>query len=96
MENEAITQVMEAEVCPNAEELVPLTEEQADALGVVEAGERIQAIGEHCIQMVGKASDFVLRYLGEIKSMRKRYAQPGRRNPISGFPTWGKVKDKYF
>jgi hypothetical protein len=49
MENEAITQVMEAEVCPNAEELVPLTEEQADALGVVEAGERIQAIGEHCI-----------------------------------------------
>jgi len=42
MENEAITQVVETEVCPNAEELVPLTEEQADALGSLKRGKEFR------------------------------------------------------
>jgi len=48
MKEEAITQVVDATVCPRFEDLEPLTEEEADALSDVQAGERMQAIGLHC------------------------------------------------
>jgi len=96
MKEEAITQVVDATVCPRFEDLEPLTEEEADALSDVQAGERMQAIGLHCKMLFEKARTIVLRFLPEIRSMRKRYSQPGRRNPVPGLPTWGKVKSAYF
>jgi hypothetical protein len=98
MEEQAKTgaQVLEAKVCLNAEDFVPLTEEQADALSAPEAAERMHAIGTHCKLMVEKARGVVLRFLPEIRSMRRRYSQPGRRKPIPGLPTWKEVTTTYF
>ena len=95
-EEEAITQVVEGRVCLTFEDLEPLSEEEADSLTDSQAAERMQAIGVHCHMLVEKASAIVMRFLPEIRSMRKRYSQPGRRNPIIGLPTWGKVRRAYF
>lgn len=96
----AITQVLNAEPCLDAEDLVSLTRKEADALSDEKAGERLVAIGEHCTSIMAgaqeKATAFLKRHLDEILSMRARYSQPGRRNPIPEFPTWKQVKDRFF
>lgn len=76
--------------------IVALTRKQADALTGAKAAERIVLIGSEYRRLAGTAVAFVARHREEILSMRARYSQPGRRNPVPGCPTWEEVVKKHF
>jgi hypothetical protein len=76
--------------------IVALTRKEADALTDAKAAERIVLIGSEYKRLAGTAVEFVAKHREEILSMRARYSQPGRRNPVPGCPTWEEVVEKHF
>jgi hypothetical protein len=79
-----------------AENLKPLTEEEADAMTVAQLGDRAALIFSHFKFALMSERDFILRFRVELNVLRRKTTQQGRRLPIPGCPTWGEVKKTYF
>ena len=79
-----------------AENLRPLTEEEADAMTVAQLGDRAALIFSHYKCTLMSERDFILRFRAELNVLRRKTTQQGRRLPIPGCPTWGEVKKTYF
>jgi hypothetical protein len=79
-----------------AENLKPLTEEEAEAMTVAQLGDRAALIFSHYKCALMSERDFILRFRVELNVLRRRTTQQGRRLPIPGCPTWGEVKKTYF
>ena len=79
-----------------AENLVPLTEEEADAMTVAQLGDRAALIFSHYKCTLMSERDFILKFRAELNVLRRKTTQQGRRLPIPGCPTWGEVKKAYF
>jgi hypothetical protein len=79
-----------------AENLRPLTEEEADGMTVAQLGDRAALIFSHYKCTLMSERDFILRFRVELDVLRRKTTQQGRRLPIPGCPTWGEVKKTYF
>lgn len=79
-----------------AENLEPLTEEEADAMTVEQLGVRAALIFSHYKCTLISERDFILKFRVELNALRRRTSQQGRRLPIPGCLTWGEVKKTYF
>jgi hypothetical protein len=79
-----------------AENLKPLTEEEADGMTVAQLGDRAALIFSHYKCTLMSERDFILKFRVELNVLRRKTTQQGRRLPISGCPTWGDVKKTYF
>jgi hypothetical protein len=79
-----------------AENLRPLTEEEADGMTVAQLGDRAALIFSHYKCTLMSEREFILRFRAELNVLRRKTTQKGRRLPIPGCPTWGEVKKTYF
>lgn len=79
-----------------AENLKPLTEEEADGMTVAQLGDRAALIFSHYKCTLMSERDFIMRFRVELNVLRRKTTQKGRRLPIPGCPTWGEVKKTYF
>jgi hypothetical protein len=79
-----------------AENLKPLTEEEADGMTVAQLGDRAALIFSHYKCTLMSERDFILKFRVELNVLRRKTTQQGRRLPIPGCPTWGEVKKTYF
>ncbi len=79
-----------------AENLKPLTEEEADGMTVAQLGDRAALIFSHYKFTLMSERDFILKFRVELNVLRRKTTQQGRRLPIPGCPTWGEVKNTYF
>ena len=79
-----------------AENLKPLTEEEADGMTVAQLGDRAALIFSHYKCALMSERDFILKFCVELNVLRRKTTKQGRRLPISGCPTWGEVKKTYF
>jgi hypothetical protein len=79
-----------------ADDLKPLTEEEADGMTVAQLGDRAALIFSHYKHTLLSERDFILKFRDELNVLRRKTTQQGRRLPIPGCPTWGEVKNIYF
>jgi hypothetical protein len=79
-----------------AENLKPLTEEEANGMTVAQLGDRAALIFSHYKCTLMSERDFILKFRVELNVLRRKTTQQGRRLPIPGCPTWGEVKKTYF